>query len=84
MFFPNPFQLNNYCLPNTQYHIPPKNGEFNIHIEGPVGTDQIIAVASDKPIPKTLLTQSKNLETIKNQISQLGLQHTTIKYQVIN
>ena len=84
MLFPNPFQLDNYCKPAVKYQVPPKGADFNISVEGPVGTDQVIAVMSDQKISEDLMTKFNGLEQIKNHVSLLGLSYAKISYQIID
>jgi len=39
-------------VPGVVYHYPPLDAKYEINIEGPKGTDQIILMASDKKLPK--------------------------------
>jgi len=53
--FPNPYQTKNFCEPNINYQIPPKNAEFTLDIDPPKGQDKIAAIGSSKPIPDRAL-----------------------------
>lgn len=82
MLFPNPFQSNNFCMAGVKYQVPPLVADFNINIEAPVGTDQLIAVMGDQAIAEDLLTQFDSLEQLKNKISQLGFSYAMTSYQI--
>lgn len=57
--FPNAYQSDNFCKPGVKYSIPSARSEFTLDIGGPVGTDKIRAVASNKPIPADALFFTK-------------------------
>jgi hypothetical protein len=63
VIYPNPYQKNNYSIPNVTYQIPPRGGKTTLDISGPSGTEQIIAIASDKPILVNE-TDYKNLDKL--------------------
>lgn len=73
VLFPNPYQPNNYCEPNTTYQIPPKNAEFSLDIGEPRGVDRIVAIGSANPIP----SQALNF-TSTGQISDPKLRQSLI------
>ena len=43
-----------FLVPGVVYHYPPLDAKYEINIEGPKGIDQIVAIASEKPIPYNL------------------------------
>lgn len=82
MLFPNPYQLDNYCKVGVKYQIPPLDADFDINIEGPVGTDQIIAVIGNKSISEDLLMQFDSLEAVKKHVSQIGFSYAVTSFQI--
>jgi serine/threonine protein kinase len=84
MLFPNPYQLDNYCKVGVKYQVPPLDADFDINIEGPVGTDQVIAVIGDQSISDDLLMQFDNLESIKKYASQMGFRYAVTNFQIID
>ncbi len=82
MLFPNPYQLDNYCKVGVKYQIPPLGADFDINIEGPVGTDQVIAVIGDKSISEDLLMQFDSLEAVKKHVSQIGFSYAVTSFQI--
>ena len=49
IIFPNSSQENNYCVPGLTYQIPSAEGDVDLEITGPIGTDRIMAMTSPKP-----------------------------------
>ncbi len=60
MIFPNPYRLSSFCKAGIEYRIPPENAEFSLNIEGPAGTDRIIALGSKTPIPDSVFDLDNN------------------------
>lgn len=53
--FPNAYQSDNFCKPGKNYSIPSSGANFTLDIGGPAGTDKIRAIASNKPIPASMM-----------------------------
>ncbi len=59
VIYPNSYQSNNYCVPGVAYQVPPKGSNATLDIGGPAGTETIVAIASDTPVPVNM-TDYKN------------------------
>lgn len=51
IIYPNSYQTNNYCVPGVAYQVPPKGSNATLDIGGPAGTETLVAIASDTPVP---------------------------------
>ena len=51
VIYPNSYQTNNYNVPGTTYQVPPKGSNATLDIGGPTGTETLVAIASDTPVP---------------------------------
>jgi len=79
--FPNPYQTKNYCQPNVNYQIPPKNAEFTLDIGEPRGIDKIIAIGSSSPIPDHALNFNAKGEIVDPELRQ-SLVYKQISYSI--
>jgi len=79
--FPNPYQTKSYCEANITYQIPPKNSEFTLDIDGPIGQDRIIAIGSSNPIPDQALIFNSNGEILDPKLRQSFI-HQSISYTI--
>jgi len=79
--FPNPYQTKNYCKPNINYQIPPKNAEFTLDIGEPRGTDKLIAIGSSSPIPDHALNFNSAGEIQDPKLRQ-SLVYKQISYRI--
>jgi hypothetical protein len=76
VIFPNPYQQDNYCYPNTTYQIPPKGAAFSIEITPPVGTDRLKGIASASPISNSVSVKTRGIKFTKNIISAAKIRTT--------
>ena len=79
--FPNPYQTKNFCEPNINYQIPPKNADFTLDIDPPKGQDKIVAIGSSKPIPDRALILDSAGEILDPKLRQ-SLIYKSIAYTI--
>jgi len=79
--FPNPYQTKSFCEADIIYQIPPKNSEFTLDIDGPIGQDKIIAIGSSNPIPDQALIFNSDGEILDPKLRQSFI-HQSINYTI--
>lgn len=71
--FPNPYQSDNLCEPDTVYQIPPNNGDFKLTVAGPAGIDKIRAIASEQKIAADELFFNRKGELDDSKMSKFNI-----------
>lgn len=53
--FPNNLHSNNYVYANQSYFFPSQGANYSFTVDGPVGRDRVVAVASSQPLNHAIL-----------------------------
>jgi hypothetical protein len=54
---PNDYEPRNYLRGGSSYSFPSSSSRYEFVVEGPVGTDQVIAIASLEPLPSSRINE---------------------------
>lgn len=54
---PNDYEPRNYLRGGSSYSFPSSSSRYELVVEGPVGTDQVIAIASLEPLPSSRVSE---------------------------
>ncbi|MBF0265564.1 MAG: DUF4384 domain-containing protein [Gammaproteobacteria bacterium] len=83
VLYPNPYQLDSYCHSGVMYQIPPVNANFVFTIDGPAGTDTIIAVKSKDALNTEAFSFIKGMDETKKYINTMDLTYKTISFRIV-
>lgn len=79
---PNQYQ-NGKVKADTEYRIPPRPDKFKLEITGPAGTDSIVAVFSEQPLPS--VENIANADgSLADVLREATISVVNIRYQVTN
>lgn len=79
--FPNPDQMDNYCVPGKTYTIPPPNGSFDVIVTPPAGFDRIKALASSFPFKSSMPLNTRGIAFTKSVVDRADIR-TTLSFEI--